>query len=174
MTLRLKPIRTHRCRIVPLSLQDAPALVAITDASVTARVHFLADPFTLADAEALIAGGEGGQTFYGVWARETDELLGVIGAGAKGRYVIEVGYWFAATARGQGLAAEAVEAAIGALADAHPQCRIVAECRPDNRRSQHLLERVGFHPTGAAGERPGRMLFAWAAQSASSYRFDVC
>ncbi len=174
MSPRLAPILTRRCRVAPLSPGDAPALAAITDASVTARVHFLPQPFTPADALALIAGGESGQQFYGVWAREGEALLGVIGAGPKGRYVIEVGYWFAQAARGHGLAAEAVEATLAALADRNPQCRIVAECRPDNRRSQHLLERVGFHATGRPGERPGRMLFAWAAQSPSSYRFDVC
>jgi RimJ/RimL family protein N-acetyltransferase len=174
MIPRLVPILTRRCRVSPLSPGDAPALAAITDASVTARVHFLPQPFTPADALALIEGGKGGHRFHGVWAREGADLLGVIGVNPKGNYVIEVGYWFAAPARGQGLAAEAVEATLAALADRNPQCRIVAECRPDNRRSQHLLERVGFHATGAPGERPGRMLFAWAAQSPSSYRFDVC
>lgn len=173
MTPRLDPIRTRRCRIDPLRPDDAPALVAITDASVTSRVHFLPEPFTLADAEALIRGGEGGHRFHGVRDHAGEALLGVIGVNPKSNYVIEVGYWFAAPARGRGLAAEAVEAAIATLADGNPQARIVAECRPDNRRSRHLLERVGFHPTGTPGDRPGRMLFAWAAP-ASSYRFDVC
>lgn len=174
MIPRLAPILTRRCRVAPLSPGDAPALAAITDASVTARVHFLPQPFTPADALALIQGGESGHRFHGVWARDGESLLGVIGVNPKGSYLIEVGYWFAASARGRGLAAEAVEAVLAALVDRHPQCRIVAECRPDNRRSQHLLERVGFRATGTPGERPGRMLFAWAAQSPSSYRFDVC
>ncbi len=174
MIPRLNPIRTRRCRVALLGPGDAPALAAITDASVTVRVHFLPEPFTAADALALIEGGESGHRFYGVWAREGEDLLGVIGVNPRGRYVIEVGYWFAAAARGRGFAAEAVEGVVAVLAERHPQCRIVAECRPDNCSSRHLLERVGFHATGGAGERPGRMLFAWAARSPSSYRFDVC
>lgn len=173
MISEIKPIRTRRCRIAALRREDARALQTITDASVTARVHFLTEPFTLADAEALIAGGESGQTFLGVWSREDDALLGVVGVHPSAGCEIEVGYWFAAAARGRGIAAEAVEAVIAALADIAPARRIVAECLPSNRPSWKLLERVGFAATGRKGARPGRELLAWRAP-AGGVRFDVC
>ena len=160
-----RDIEMRRCRIAALRLEDAPSLQAITDASVTSRVHFLAEPFLLADAEALIRGGEDGHRFLGVWSRETSHLLGVVGANPKTPYETEVGYWFAAPARGRGLAAEAVGAVIAALADENPLCRIVAECRPDNRPSWTLLERIGFRKTERKGDRPGREVLFWRACS---------
>ncbi|MGE4527614.1 MAG: GNAT family N-acetyltransferase [Rhodospirillaceae bacterium] len=165
-------LKTRRCRIAALRTEDARALQAITDASVISRVHFLSAPFTLADAEALIRGGEDGHRFFGVWSREAPQLFGVVGATPRSLYEIEVGYWFAAAARGRGLAGEAVEAMAAALADRNPVSRIVAECRPDNRPSWQLLERVGFASAGRKGERPGREMLFWRARS--GVRFDVC
>jgi RimJ/RimL family protein N-acetyltransferase len=164
-------IRTRRCRIAALRAEDACAVQAITDASVTSRVHFLPEPFTLADAEALIRDGLGGR-FLGVWSRDDARLLGVVGVHAKKSYEIEVGYWFAAAARGRGLAGEAVESVIASLADRDPARRIVAECRPDNAPSWRLLQRVGFAPLGEKGERPGRERLFWRAPP--GVRFDVC
>lgn len=173
MFSQIRPIRTRRCRIAALRREDARAVLAITDASVTARVHILPEPFTLADAEALLAGGEAGQGFLGVWDRADETLLGVVGVHPAAGSEVEVGYWFAAAARGRGLAAEAVRAVTEAVADLAPTRRIVAECLPENRPSWKLLERVGFSATGRKGARPGRELLAWRAP-AGGVRFDVC
>ncbi len=164
-------IGTRRCRIAELRVQDARALQAITDVSVTSHVHFLPEPFTLADAEALIRDGRGGR-FLGVWSRDRSRLFGVVGVHPKTSYEVEVGYWFAAPARGQGLADEAVGSVIASLADRDPARRIVAECRPDNAASWRLLHRVGFAPMGEPGERPGRERLSWRARP--GVRFDVC
>lgn len=161
-------IRTRRCRIAVLRPEDAPALQTITDASVTACVHFLPEPFTLADAEALIAE----RCFLGVWSREETRLFGVVGIHPRGVCEIEVGYWFAAAARGRGLAGEAVGAVVAEIADRNPARRIVAECVPGNRPSRSLLERAGFSATGGKGMRPGRELFS--LRHRSGVRFDVC
>jgi len=172
MISSLISLRTRRCRIAALRPEDARALAAITDASVTSRVHFLTEPFTEADAEALIRAGETGHRFLGVWSRADARLLGVVGVNAKTAYEIEIGYWFAAFARGRGMAEEAAAAVIAEISDRNPACRIVAECRPDNQPSWRLLSRLGFVPTGRPGERPGRALLFWRALS--GVRFDVC
>ncbi len=164
-------LRTRRCRIALLRAEDAAALQAITDESVTSRVHFLPAPFTVADAATLIRAADG-HRFYGVWERDEARLLGVVGANPRNSYEIEVGYWFAAVARGRGLAGEAVRAVIAGLADRNPVSRIVAECRPDNAPSWRLLERVGFAATGDKGKRPGRELLSWRV--CPGVRFDVC
>ena len=169
MTETLIRLNTTRCRIDRLDAADAPALAAITDASVTEQVHFLSTPFTETDAHALIARSGGDDVFHAV--REGAALIGVIGVHRRGRDH-EVGYWFAAAARGRGLAREAVAAVVRDLAAARPGGTIVAECRPGNARSEALLRRIGFVPTGQAGRRPGRMLFAWRA--GADYRIDVC
>jgi len=172
MTIPLDPIRTPRCRIDPLQIEDAAALQSITDASVTERVHFLPEPFTLADARALIVGSTREDRFLAVRSPEGATLLGVIGVHEKRERAIEIGYWFAATARGKGLATEALRAVTAQLASLNPDRRIVAECHSDNRRSWALLERIGFVPAGTAGERPGRRLLVRKAEA--GYRIDVC
>src|SRR3546814_2331055 len=66
MTDTLLALSTDHCRITPLFADDARALAAITDATVTSRVHFLPAPFTEADARALIAKSGGGDVFHAV------------------------------------------------------------------------------------------------------------
>lgn len=172
MTDILLSLSTERCRIVPLQADDAPALAAITDDSVTAQVHFLPAPFTPADARALIARSGGGDVFHAVRGGADGRLDGVIGVHRRARREYEIGYWFAVGARGKGIATEAVRAVVAALVDAQPDCTILAECHPDNQRSRALLHRIGFASTGRPGRRPGRMMLHW--RPAPAYRIDVC
>lgn len=170
MTHQLE-ITTQRSVIAPLAEADAAELLRITDASVTARVSFLADPFTIDDARALVA-ARADRCFHGVRDRATGALHGVIGVHGRPFGTVEIGYWFAAAARGRGLAAEAVEALLAALEDL-PGCNgIEAECALDNRPSWSLLEKLGFRATGDAGERPERMLMRWHGRP--GVRIDVC
>ena len=168
----LEEIATRRCRIAPLRVEDAATLQAITDASVTAWVHFLNEPFTLDDARSLIAHDADGHRFLGVWNEVRSQLFGVVGITPRLPQNIEIGYWFAASARGRGLATEAVEFVVAALLRQCPSHQIVAECRFDNKRSRRLLARTGFRPTGEPGVRPGRMLLRWDAHFQA--RIDVC
>lgn len=161
-------LSTERCRIERLTARDAPALAAITDASVTAQVHFLPASFGEAEAQALIAEGD----YHAVRDAAGAELLGVIGVHRREGGGHEVGYWFGAAARGRGVATEAVRGVVRALAAARPGGAIVAECRPGNARSLALLRRIGFRETGETGRRPGRMLLAWRAEA--NGRIDVC
>ncbi|AQA00265.1 GNAT family N-acetyltransferase [Sphingopyxis sp. QXT-31] len=170
MTDVLLALSTDRCRIAPLHADDASALAAITDASVTDQVHFLPAPFTEADARALIAGSGGGDVFHAVRDRGDGRLQGVIGVHRRDAREVEVGYWFAASARGQGLATEAVDAVVREIAASRPGGAIVAECHPENDRSRALLRRIGFLATGKVGRRPGRVLMKWRPGSG----IDVC
>ncbi|WP_033074043.1 GNAT family N-acetyltransferase [Sphingopyxis sp. MWB1] len=171
MTDTLLSLSTPRCRIAPLHADDAAALAAITDDSVTSQVHFLPTPFTLADACALIARSGGGDVFHAV--RDADSaLIGVIGVHRLASREYEVGYWFAARARGQGIATEAVGALVRSLAEGQPDATIIAECHPDNGRSRALLRRIGFAVTGRPGRRPGRMRMTWLPAPVD--RIDVC
>jgi aminoglycoside 6'-N-acetyltransferase len=172
MTIDVTLIRTERCRIDPLRADDAAALRAITDASVTSWAHVVPEPFSLADAEALIAASGEDHRLFAIRDPAGAELRGMIGAHKKPRGNVELSYWLAEGARGQGIAAEALSAMIAALFAADRNCRITAECHPDNQRSWAVLIRVGFTPTGRRGDRPGRMLLAW--RSPANDRIDVC
>jgi RimJ/RimL family protein N-acetyltransferase len=145
-----------RLRLAPLQLGDAEALQAITDDPVVIdNIIFLSAPFTLDDARSLIQGGET-HLFYGAWHRETDDLVGVIGTHPIGNDEIEIGYWMATRFAGQGYASEAAAGVIAILRAQDPNRGIFAECRPENRASWRVLEKLGFRPTGEDGHRSGR------------------
>ena len=157
-------IETDRVCVSPLGVDDAAALSAITDVSVIDRISFLDESFTVDAARTLIVGdGRRRDRFLGVWLRATGHLVGTIGMHLRGAGEIEIGYWLASSARGEGLATEALPPVARALAALHPDRRIVAECDPENLPSWRLLRRLGFIETGEAGHRPGRRLLAWTA-----------
>src|SRR3546814_16729306 len=101
MTDTLLALSTDHCRITPLFADDSRALAAITDATVTSRVHFLPAPFTEADARALIAKSGGGDVFHAVRDASGLDLNGVIGVHRRLGGEYEIGYWFAARVRGK-------------------------------------------------------------------------
>lgn len=156
-------IETARLRLAALTAEDAPALQRLTDdPAITAMVHFLASPFTLADALALIGRfSTGRDRLMGVFGRAADledGLIGAVGVHLHGDEAIEIGYWIARAMHGRGVAAEAARGVLGWLAADWPERQVIAECRRENIASWRLLEKLGFRPTGAAGARPGRQL----------------
>jgi RimJ/RimL family protein N-acetyltransferase len=154
----LPAIATHRLRVAPLAPADAALLQALTDdPAVTGAIHFLKSPFTRADAERLVQGDcHGVDRFFGV--RLGTELIGVIGGGLRGEGEgeVEIGYWFGPRHWGRGYAGEAVGDFVALLRREFPARKVIAECRRDNTASWRLLARLGFLPTGQAGERPQR------------------
>jgi RimJ/RimL family protein N-acetyltransferase len=154
----LPPIATARLRLRPLRLADAEAFRGMTDEpGVIAAVHFLRAPFTLSDARRLIEGeGDGRDCFWGVWLREDETLVGTVGAHLRGADELEIGYWFSSSVHGRGVGGEAVASLVEALRTAYPERRLLAECRPENRASWRLLEKIGFRADGTDGSRAGR------------------
>lgn len=166
MTLNLiaspQPLVTDRLSIVPLQSANARALQKLTDdPAVTEAISFLSTPFTLSDAKALI-GRNGGERdcFFGVWKRDDERLIGLVGTHLRAAAEIEVGYWLGIAWHGRGFATEALHGLTAALEGSLPERSIIAECRPENRASWRVLEKVGFQPTGSSGLRPGRQILA--------------
>lgn len=159
----LPVLETARLSVAPLEARDARALRDLTDdPAITGAVDFLADPFTLEDAQALIGSARHGRDrFLGAWTRdpgrgEGTALVGVVGAHLRGEGAVEIGYWVGGAARGRGFGAEAVAATVDCLRLRFPRRTIVAECRPGNVASWGLLHKLGFRETGSDGHRPGR------------------
>jgi len=151
-------ITTTRLRLRPLRELDAEAFRRMTDEpSIIAAVDFLRAPFPLADAIGLIRGrGDGGDCFWGVWRKDDETLVGTVGTHLREGAELEIGYWFSSSARGQGVAGEAVGAVVQAVKGACPDRRLYAECRPQNTSSLRLLESLGFRADGMDGARAGR------------------
>ncbi|GJD77332.1 GNAT family N-acetyltransferase [Methylobacterium gregans] len=159
----LPGLTTERLEITALAPGDAEALRRLTDdPAITGAVDFLPDPFTLADAEAMIASGRRGRDrFLGAWVRADHTLVGVVGAHLRGEGAVEIGYWIGGAARGRGFGAEAVSGILAVLRRRFPRRTIVAECRPGNIASWGLLTKLGFRDTGDDGHRPGRRVMVW-------------
>jgi RimJ/RimL family protein N-acetyltransferase len=156
----LPVIQTARLRIEALAPKDAEAVRALTDdPAITGAVDFLPEPFTLRDAQRLIAGNKAvGDRFLGA-CDDAGTLVGVIGTHLRGDQAVEIGYWIGGAARGRGYGSEAVAGLVALLRRRFPHRLIVAECRPENTASAGLLRKVGFRDTGDEGHRPGRRIF---------------
>jgi RimJ/RimL family protein N-acetyltransferase len=80
---------------------------------------------------------------------------GIIGAVAvRLREGGTVGYWLAASARGQGLMTEAVRAVVAWARDEHGIKQLFLWTHPDNHASQAVAERAGFVRVGVAEHDP--------------------
>jgi RimJ/RimL family protein N-acetyltransferase len=152
-------VKTERLRLIPLVASDAEALRELTDdPAIIAAISFLRAPFTLADAEALIALNTGGSDlFRGIRLCADGRLVGIVGVHEHGTRTVEIGYWIGTRFQKRGYAFEAARGIVDRLRAEDTPPRIIAECRPDNRASWRVLERLGFRPTGAAGVREGRV-----------------
>lgn len=150
---------TARLRLRPLTSPDAEALRLLTDdPAITDNIDFLSYPFSILDAEALIARNDEENCFIAVLKGKN--IVGVIGAHTRGNAQLEIGYWMGSAYHGRGYATEAIAGVISQLQLLYCQCQITAECRIENQASWHLLSKLGFQPTGTTGKRAGRALLA--------------
>ena len=161
-------LRTESERFVlaPMTPADAAALRALTDhPAITDAISFLSSPFSLADANRLIAAnGSGNDAFMGVRRRADHALVAVVGAHLRGDMAVEIGYWVGATYHNQGYASEALGVLLAKLAAAYPNRQVIAECRPENAASVRVLWKLGFAQTNTQGVRPGRVVYARGAR----------
>lgn len=100
-----------------------------------------------------------GWEWYAMWPIELRDgtRIGDLcfkGLGANG--VTEIGYGILEGYRGQGYAAEAVDAAVHWALRQPGVTRVEAETEPDNRASRRVLEKCGFRPAGTVGEEGPR------------------
>ncbi len=137
----------------PLTAELAAALLAGTS-STPAAPGFPTDDD--ASVLALVAGGDGGQTYVIEHDGHSSGTLGVAGAvdpdGAQ-----EIGYGLVAGARGKGLGTEAV-AALCSVLERRPGTRLLtAQALVSNEASLRLLARLGFVEIGEAAEGHRRL-----------------
>lgn len=156
---------TKRLLIRPLQAADAFQLVVLTnDPLVASGLSRLPQPFTLADAQELIAMPRTGKgAFAAVRAGADGPFIGCVGAVARGASDIELGFWLGAPYHGKSYGAEMARGMLTLLRDAFPERRIVAECPRENAASWRLLRRLGFSPSGCGGEREGALLLVFEA-----------
>jgi RimJ/RimL family protein N-acetyltransferase len=167
--------RTRRLTLTPLKAADAFQLVVLTnDPLVAAGVSLLRQPFTLADAQDLIALPQAKKGCFAsirlAGDRHGDDgpFIGCVGGLVRDRIDIELGFWLGVPHHGRHYGEEAAQAMLALLRQTFPERRIVAECPRENSASWRLLRRLGFCPSGANGSRKGAQLLAFKAPEAVS------
>jgi len=86
---------------------------------------------------------------FGIFDRQEKELIGSTGLHTRiGKNAREIGYWIGVDHIGKGYATEAVGALVKTAFEIEGLSRIEIRCAPDNLRSQHVPEKLGFQMEG--------------------------
>jgi RimJ/RimL family protein N-acetyltransferase len=105
---------------------------------------------------------------YAMIARDDERIVGGASLHPRvGAAAIEIGYWLATSATGQGFATEAAEALTAEAFRARDIDRIEIRCEPANEASMRVPERLGYrarpdvvHEPATPG-RPGGDVVVW-------------
>ena len=100
---------------------------------------------------------------WGVWERETGELVGDCGLHFEEQYgEWELSYGFRRDCWGRGYAAEAASACVRHGFAERGLAKIVADVDPANTASVHVLEKCGFERVGELDD--GRFFYELTAE----------
>lgn len=148
-----------RVRLRRLTVADAPGLhEAYADAD---SMRFLNAPPSrdIAETEARIRRSTSAEpTWYAAWAvlaTQDDASIGMVNYHARQPWNrrLSVGWILSPRFEGHGYMAEAMRALLRHCFDALQTHRVEAEIEPDNVRSTHLAERLGFRREGLLRDR---------------------
>ena len=152
------PVATERVLLRPFRAQDAAPFAAYRSDPDVARYQSWATPYTVADAQRLVADvSEMDGPRRAAWIQIAIELDGAlvgdvaVGLDASGG-VATIGYTMAPSHQGRGLAREAVGAVVDRLFDVIGVHRVEASLDPRNIASARLVESLGFDLEGVAVE----------------------
>lgn len=97
--------------------------------------------------------------WYAMWMidlRDGTHIGDLCFKGLDANGIAEIGYGILKDYQGQGCATEAVDAVVAWALHQPAVIRVEAETEPNNRASQRVLEKCGFHPSGVTGEEGPR------------------
>jgi RimJ/RimL family protein N-acetyltransferase len=175
--MQLPTLRDGDLVLRPKRPSDAEAITAACQDPEIPRWTFVPSPYSLADAEAFLAGSAEEEA-----AGKSVNLLAVDAADDRllGSFSImeldrepgfgEIGYWVAAEARGRGVATRAVRLLADWARAELGLTRIEILPHKDNVPSRRVAEKAGFRDTGdltgaprAGVEEPIYAVYAWTA-----------
>lgn len=164
-------LTTERLTIQPLTLEDAPHMLAVLNdpdfiVHVADRgVRTLEQAREYIDTGPLASYREHGFGMYAVRLNSSGEFMGLCGLVRRPQLDdVDIGYGFLPAARGRGLALEAARAVWDYAVNDLGLDRIVAIVSPHNGPSIRLLEKLGLRYEHdivmSGGEEPIR-LYGW-------------
>ncbi|MFB9994276.1 GNAT family N-acetyltransferase [Deinococcus oregonensis] len=142
-----------RALLRPLIAADAPALCAYRNDPTVARYQGWNLPYTLADAEALIAQMQGRTLGQDGWTQiafadaVSGELLGDFAVRGLGQQA-ELGVTLAPQSQGRGLASAGLRLVLQQIFGSLRLHRVYASIDPRNQAAAALLLRAGFRHEG--------------------------
>ena len=143
-------LETERLVLRAPRLEDAMAVATLAnDRRVAENALHIPHPYSLADAQAFIAGANAGDfgTVFLIAAR-SGAVLGACGLAASDSEAPEIGYWLGVPHWGTGYATEAARALIDhAFGDLDHEA-LLGGARVSNPASRRVLEKCGFQWTG--------------------------
>lgn len=151
MALDVPDLADDRIRLRPPALTDVDAITAAVQDPAIPRFTRIPSPYRRADAvtwvgAAASAWRRGAEAGFVIVERDTEVVLGGIGVhqlgGTDGPPF--VGYWVAATARGQGIATRALRLVVAWAFGRLGLEQLTAWVYADNPVSPRVLEAVGF------------------------------
>lgn len=148
-------IKTERLFIRPFTPADAERVLAIWGDPANERFAGLSPPSSIAEVCAWFEQGMP----WGVWERETGELVGDCALFTNANGEVEIACGFRRDRWGRGYASEAAAACVRHGFENLGVHRIVADIDPTNTKSRRILEKLGFE---RVGERDGMVLYALA------------
>jgi [ribosomal protein S5]-alanine N-acetyltransferase len=157
-----KIITTPRLTLRPYEAADATRVCELLGNFEVAKMLSRAPhPYALEDAQNWIAKQAdlwaAGTDFVYAITTQSDGLIGAMGLHPSqhpevtSKPNLELGYWFGQPYWGQGYATEAGRAVVEAFDEAFPSYALIAGHFTENPQSGHVLEKLGFHYTGAFG-----------------------
>jgi RimJ/RimL family protein N-acetyltransferase len=162
--------RTKRLLLRPGWIEDAPALAAaLGDETIVRNLATAPWPYGVAEAAAYLSAPRESvlpSLLIFERTRGAPRLIGSCGLGRRPLGAIELGYWIARSAWGNGFATEA-GAALIEIARTLRLASLEGSHFLDNPASGRVLEKLGFapigiiaprHSCGRAGEAPARLM----------------
>ena len=149
-------VKTERLNIYPLSDSEMENLIIVELDAETKREYSEMLDGCKQNPEQRI--------WHAVWNMQlNDETSRSVGdlsfKGLDSNGVVEIGYGIKKEYEGQGYMTEAVTAMVGWAIEQIGVNNIEAETDPDNKASQRVLEKTGFHLNGIMGEEGPRYIF---------------
>jgi len=149
-------VKTERLNIYPLSDSEMENLIIVELDAETKREYSEMLDGCKQNPEQRI--------WHAVWNMQlNDETSRSVGdlsfKGLDSNGVVEIGYGIKKEYEGKGYMTEAVTAMVGWAIEQIGVNNIEAETDPDNKASQRVLEKTGFHLNGIMGEEGPRYIF---------------
>ena len=139
-------LQTSRLALVPLSLEDVPALFILAQNPATIE-DFQYTAEKPEDVEKWVRQAIDGDTSS--WTiRLNSQVIGLVEADIRREAIARVGYFIAKEKQGHGYATEALRAILEWVFGETPVHRAEADITPDNKASCRVVEKLGFRSEG--------------------------